>query len=147
MRRNLSLLALLCLAFALMLGGCAGISLKESGEDVTVVTTSTAGYLIGDKYPELIDPLCDWAGMMLLYMEYTHEPRDVDVKEWLKSGFNLLVDDPFLRLQWGNLLRLIEIDMELPATPAVLTPERIKLIRAGIEGFRIGLEAARPIGF
>jgi len=127
----------------LFISACSMTQLQQ--EALTSVGASTSGYVIGDKKPELIDPLLKWNDVALRFLD-SDTATDAGLETLMQKGFDLLVDDEFLQFQFGNFLKVFDFNLGIEIeTPALLTEDYKTLVKEALVGFKVGLLQAKKI--
>lgn len=141
MKRNLLILGLL-IAF---LTGCASgspiVKLNENKTAQMVVkgSASTLGYFIGANNLDLIPKWNEWADKLL---GFEQGDSTLSFQDALIKGADLVIDSPFLKLKFEELVVLFEFPkLQSPKTP-FLTGPYIEMVKLILTGFKDGLEAA-----
>jgi len=132
---------IVAVSLLLFVFGCAGIQIKADNQPVLAkIAARVSGKAIGDHYPGLIDPLQKWADT-LSDIELGGEG---DLNSLIKKALDYVKLDAYYKQNLCDVLELFEFNVEMPAMPGWLTPERIKVIQGAMAGFKEGLEAAKP---
>ena len=135
--KKLFLIALM----GVFLVGCAGFDIQAPVIDKTVlmeVTTSTLGYLIGKKYPEIKDTILKYS-MDLMQGEDADDFK-LDLNKGTDWLLNELTEDPYLKMQLVRILPKVELKQEMELLPASSAwMERVKGL---LDDFIAGLQAA-----
>lgn len=132
------LLIVLALVF---LSGCAGVQSKSETVEIAAGTVAiTAGYLIGKNNPDKVTDWNRWVDGLLIM-----KPGEtvISFETLLAKGFDYLVDEPFLELQFNKLIRLLEFPELQPPSAAFLTSKYLDYLKSILRDFRDGLEAGR----
>ena len=125
----------------LFLTGCAGVQLKSDTAEIAAgATAATAGYLIGKNNPDRVTDWIEWADKLL---DLEQGASVVSFESLLAKGFDLLVDEPFLELQFNKLIRLLEFPELQPPEVAFLKAEYLEYIKLIVGDFRDGLLAGQ----
>lgn len=116
-------------------------SLKSDTSEITVdIAASTIGYLVGQNNVEKIPEWNEWIDKILALEVGT---STIDYEKLLAKGFKIVVDDPFLKMQFGKLINLLEFPEIQPPELPFLNADYLKLVQLIIGGFKDGLTAAQ----
>lgn len=125
------------------LSGCAGgVQLKkDAGTEIAAdISAATIGYLVGQNNLEKIP---DWNRWLDTVLEIGEGDSVVSFEKLLAKGFDVVVDELFLKMQLEKLIRLLEFpDLQPPDLP-FLRGEYVELVKIILRGFRDGLVAAK----
>ena len=128
----------------LFLTGCAstGVQLKKdvSTEIAIDISASTIGYLVGQNN---IEKIPEWNRWLDTVLEIGEGDSVVSFEKLLAKGFDLVIDEPFLKMQLEKLIRLIEFPELQPPELPFLKGEYVELVKIILGGFRDGLQAAK----
>ena len=121
--------------------GCAGISLKSNTSQVSIdIAASTIGYVAGQKNLDKIPEWIEWIDRILALkagsLTFTYE-------KLLAIAFEAVSDDPFLRMQFEKLTKLLDFPELQPPDLPFLKAEYIELIQLVMGGLKDGLVAAQ----
>ena len=137
MKRNLLILSLV-IAF---LTGCAGMQLKSDTSEIAVdLSASTIGYLVGQNN---LDKIPEWTTWIDKVLAFEQGDTVLSYETVLAEAFSLVVDSPFLEMQFKKLIRLFEFPELQPPELAFLTSDYIKYVKIVASGFNDGLMAAK----
>lgn len=121
----------------LFLTGCGHVQLKSDTAEIAAGTIAvTAGYLIGKNNPEKV---ADWNQWIDRIVSFEAGDSVLNFEVLLSKGFNLVIDEPFLELQFNKLIRLLEFPELQPPSAAFLTADYMNFIRLVLQDFRDGL--------
>lgn len=130
--------SVLALLFLTACGG-GGVSLRSDTAEIAAgATAATAGYLIGTNNPDKITDWVKWADKLL---DFEQGASVVSFESLLAKGFDLVVDEPFLELQFNKLIRLLEFPELQPPEIPFLKAEYLEYIKLIVGDFRDGLLA------
>lgn len=125
----------------LFLIGCAGLSLKSETSEITVdIAASTIGYLAGQKNLDKISEWTKWINQILALEEGA---SIASYEKLLAIGLNAVCEDPFLNMQFGKLLKLLDFPELQPPDLPFLTSDYLKLVKIVMGGLKDGLVAAQ----
>ena len=124
----------------LLLIGC-GVGFKnEKSQDVAIdVAASTIGYYVGRNNLELIPEWNKWLSPLI---ELEQGDTVFSYETLLAKGFDLVVDEPFLKMQFKKLIALLDFPELQPPEAPFLTGPYIKMVKLMLGGFQEGLMAA-----
>ena len=116
------------------------MQLKSDTAQVAVsVGASSLGYFVGKDNPEKIDKWLEWTDRLLQIETGTSA---LSYEQLLAEGFNHVIDEPYLELQFGKLIKLLEFPELQPPELPFLTNEYVNYIKGIISDFHDGLMAA-----
>ena len=137
MRLKLGVLLIL----VIFLGGCAGMQLtSEPAQKIGDIGASMAGYVAGKNN---LDQIPKWIGWIDDILALEAGASVVSYKELLAIGFNEVSDDPFLKMQFGKIMGLLEFPKLQPPDLPFLTSDYVKAIKIVMGGLKDGLVAAQ----
>ena len=128
MRRNLLILSLA----TLFLIGCAGVSLKSDTTQIAAdVSASTIGYLVGQNN---LDKIPEWNKWLDTVLEIGEGDSVISYEKLLAKGFDLVINEPFRKMQLEKLIRLIEFPELQPPELPFLKAEYIEMVKVVLFG-------------
>lgn len=133
----LFVLLLLALWFDGGIFGCAH-------QQPIVTGISVLSYEMGKGDSELIPKYEEWCSTVETYLNWTEEPTEFDIREYMVQGFNMAVDDPFYCMLFESFLQDINIDIDMPVSEGqILSEGRVEFLKAALEAFERGLKYAK----
>jgi len=124
----------------LFLTGCAGVSLKSDTSQVAAdISAATIGYLVGQNN---LDKIPEWNKWLDTVLEIGEGDSVISYEKLLAKGFDLVINEPFRKMQLEKLIRLIEFPELQPPELPFLKAEYIEMVKVVLFGFKDGLQAA-----
>ena len=106
----------------LFLTGCAGVSLKSDTSQVAAdISAATIGYLVGQNN---LDKIPEWNKWLDTVLEIGEGDSVISYEKLLAKGFDLVINEPFRKMQLEKLIRLITSGRGMEHKPEMLDPGR-----------------------